>query len=235
MIDVDDPRPYTTEHHKTALERARDAFRALVAAQPLPPLPPRGAVPLAELDAVQLGGAGWVWPMADARDGTRAQVSDGFHTKADLKAGRAKRTHRGVDIMYWSRVVLPPDHPYVSPSGRFHIPIGTFALAAGPGVVTVSRKLATGWAVCIDHGSGVETAYHHMFGAEVEVGKVVRAGQRVGLVGGTPASSDLPRGGLVHLHFDLVVKGKFVDPEPYLRTWPHLVVPRPTSRIGGIA
>ena len=49
---------------------------------------------------------------------------------------------------------------------------------------------------------------------------------------GSPASKELPKGGLVHLHFDLVVNGRFTDPEPWLKTWPHLEQPRITLQLG---
>lgn len=243
-----------TPHHYTLLERVVQAVARWLdwpdgPPKPLPPPPasappPEPAPPPAASIRrhVRLGGPGWVWPMErHPTDHRPPVISDGYHTAADLAVGRAIRTHRGVDVMYRRPQPWPAkgdvehiDHPWQS---RGHeVPPNIRARAAGPGTVTVSKKLATGWAVCIDHGNGVETAYHHLERSLVVVGQDVVAGEFVGIVGGSPPArarvaelmrKGVPRAaaermahGLIHLHFDLVVNGRFVDPEPYLRSWP---------------
>jgi murein DD-endopeptidase MepM/ murein hydrolase activator NlpD len=51
--------------------------------------------------------------------------------------------------------------------------------------------------------------------AIVAVGEVVRTGQRIGSVGQTGNARTVG----CHLHFEIHVHGKPVDPEPALRRW----------------
>jgi len=153
-------------------------------------------------------------------------ISDGFHKRGDMRF-RNGVGHRGNDLMYrkvrTSPLGAPLNHPFESRG--FQVPAHTRALAAGPGRVTVARWLSTGFAVAIDHGFGVETAYHHLASLACMAGAELAAGAPVGVVGGPP-DPDTGKTGLMHLHFDLLIGGKFVDPEPYLKTWP--VPPFPT-------
>jgi murein DD-endopeptidase MepM/ murein hydrolase activator NlpD len=62
--------------------------------------------------------------------------------------------------------------------------IGAPVRAAGRGLVAlVADFYLAGRAIYIDHGAGVVTAYFHLSKAEVRPGQMVRAGQRIGLVG----------------------------------------------------
>jgi murein DD-endopeptidase MepM/ murein hydrolase activator NlpD len=65
--------------------------------------------------------------------------------------------------------------------------------------------------VGIDHGQGVNTVYLHLQQINVKEGQMVRAGQIIGMVGSTGASTG------PHLHFGLNVNGKAVDPTPWLK------------------
>lgn len=65
--------------------------------------------------------------------------------------------------------------------------------------------------VVIDHGGGYRTYYAHMQNITVARGAQVRQGQTIGTVGDTGSFS---RGS--HLHFELHINGKHVDPVPYL-------------------
>lgn len=62
----------------------------------------------------------------------------------------------------------------------------------------------------LDHGNGVTTCYGHCAAVLVEAGAEVRAGQPVALVGSTGRSTG------PHLHFEVRVDGRAVDPLPYL-------------------
>lgn len=91
-------------------------------------------------------------------------------------------------------------------------PAGTPVLAAQSGTVKkVAYNTIRGNYVVIDHGNGLETWYQHFNKkAPVKVGQLVVAGQQVGSVGTTGASTGN------HLHFEVHVNGKAVDPRTYL-------------------
>lgn len=63
--------------------------------------------------------------------------------------------------------------------------------------------------VGVDHGQGVLSIFMHLSGIEVEPGTIVRAGERIGTIGSTGASTG------PHLHWGLYVHGQAVDPVPW--------------------
>ena len=67
-----------------------------------------------------------------------------------------------------------------------------------------------GKAVVIDHGKGYTTVYGHMSRIYAQVGQMVTKGESIGLVGSTGFSTG------PHLHFEIRVNGRPVDPMPYL-------------------
>jgi murein DD-endopeptidase MepM/ murein hydrolase activator NlpD len=88
---------------------------------------------------------------------------------------------------------------------------GTAVGAAADGVVReASWRGGYGKAVVIDHGNGVSTLYGHNSELLVRPGDRVQAGQLVAKVGSTGDSTG------PHLHFEVVVDGKKVDPRPWL-------------------
>lgn len=78
-----------------------------------------------------------------------------------------------------------------------------------PGVDTAYTK-PYGTSVKIDHGAGVVTLYAHMSATNAYVGQTVKAGDKIGEVGSTGASTG------AHLHLTLYIKGVLADPEPFL-------------------
>jgi murein DD-endopeptidase MepM/ murein hydrolase activator NlpD len=64
--------------------------------------------------------------------------------------------------------------------------------------------------VRVDHGYGVETWYGHMSKIGVSVGQQVERGDSVGKVGSTGRSTG------PHIHYEVHVNGKRVDPAKYL-------------------
>lgn len=88
-----------------------------------------------------------------------------------------------------------------------------FAASAGTVVKAgrASRSSDLNWVV-IDHGGGIETAYLHSEddGILVKAGQQVVTGQQIALVGSTGASTG------PHLHFEVHVDGKVVDPMAFL-------------------
>jgi murein DD-endopeptidase MepM/ murein hydrolase activator NlpD len=93
------------------------------------------------------------------------------------------------------------------------VPFGVNAVAAADGTVQVAGNSATGYRLWIDHGNGWRTGYFHLLDLKVHVGDVVKAGDRLGLVGDNPKDNDGR-----HLHFELSPVDKYapVDPEPFL-------------------
>ena len=86
-------------------------------------------------------------------------------------------------------------------------PTGTPVLAVAKGVVVFSGwNNGYGNYVCIKHDSGYESRYGHLSRAFMHKGERVKQGQRVGLVGQTGIATG------PHLDFQLLVKGKHVNP-----------------------
>ncbi len=67
-----------------------------------------------------------------------------------------------------------------------------------------------GYLVVIDHGDGMKTRYAHLAKKGIPTGSKVKAGERIGLVGSTGHSSG------PHLHFEILLDDKPVDPLGYL-------------------
>lgn len=105
---------------------------------------------------------------------------------------------------------------------RFHDGIdlgqdyGTPVYATGAGTVVHAGWLegGYGWSVIIDHGYGYRTLYAHLQDWNVSVWQEVARGDLIGWVG----SSGLSTG--PHLHYEVLLNGVPVDPEPYLALQP---------------
>jgi murein DD-endopeptidase MepM/ murein hydrolase activator NlpD len=110
-----------------------------------------------------------VWPMPADETDNPPRVSDGFHSRADFAAGKARRVHRGHDCMYRAKRAHKPPYGHPWRSKWYYVPQNPPipALAAGPGKLLAARVLSTGGWVAIDHGDGVCTAYHHLRGVFV--------------------------------------------------------------------
>lgn len=88
---------------------------------------------------------------------------------------------------------------------------GSIVAAKGGKVVTANNHSTYGNHVIIDHGGGLKTLYAHMTaGLNVSVGQEVSAGQRLGTMGTTGASTG------VHLHFEVHQNGQPVNPRNYV-------------------
>jgi murein DD-endopeptidase MepM/ murein hydrolase activator NlpD len=87
--------------------------------------------------------------------------------------------------------------------------IGDPVVAAFDGIVRIRLYDAGGYGnyLVLRHYNGVETLYGHLSKQEVEVGQLVRAGERIGLGGSTGRSSG------PHLHFEVRYEGNPIDPE----------------------
>lgn len=116
-------------------------------------------------------------------------ISSGFGIRADPFTG-GRDHHLGVD---------------------FDAEIGDPVMAAADGIVSFSGvKTGYGNTVVVDHGDGYQTLYAHNQRNLVRVGDVVRAGQQLAKVGSTGRSTG------AHLHFEVHVNGRPVNPTAYL-------------------
>ena len=91
-------------------------------------------------------------------------------------------------------------------------PFGSQVLAADDGVVALVGSSSSGYGnyVVIAHSGGLDTLYGHLATSLVKVGDQVTQGQPVGLEGSTGNSTG------AHVHFELRINQKPVDPTPYL-------------------
>jgi murein DD-endopeptidase MepM/ murein hydrolase activator NlpD len=100
---------------------------------------------------------------------------------------RGGRPHKGVDL------AAPPGTPI-------------FAAAAGKVVYSDDKQRGYGNLVILRHAGGYVTVYAHNRRNLVDVGDQVRQGSRIAEVGSTGRSTG------PHLHFEIRVDGKAIDP-----------------------
>ncbi len=108
-----------------------------------------------------------------------------------------------------------------SPTGRgteFHIGIdiansrGTPIVATGSGrVISAGWRGGYGWTVVIEHGYGYQTLYAHASSIRVKTGDRVTRGTVIATMG-TSGRATGP-----HVHYEVIYRGKNVDPAQFLR------------------
>lgn len=125
-----------------------------------------------------------------------ARISSGFGYRSDPFVG-APAFHAGLD--------------FKGPTGA---PI--YAAARGR-IAFVGRRPGYGNCVEIDHGNGLRTRYAHMSAFRARAGQPVNAGQMIGAVGSTGRSTG------PHLHFEVRLHGRPVNPRPFLEVAPHVL------------
>jgi len=91
---------------------------------------------------------------------------------------------------------------------------GSPVIAPAAGRVALVGRVSQGFrvhgnVVGIDHGQGVISIFMHLSRINVKEGDLVKAGQLIGAVGSTGASTG------PHLHWGLYVNGQSVDPTPW--------------------
>ena len=100
----------------------------------------------------------------------------------------------------------------------FRGPQGSPIHAAADGKVTfVGTKSGYGKVVEISHGNGMMTRYAHMSAWHARPGQQVAAGDVIGLIGNTGRSTG------PHLHFEVRINDRAVNPRPFLETAPHVL------------
>ena len=100
----------------------------------------------------------------------------------------------------------------------FKGPTGAPIYSAAKGKVTfVGRRPGYGNCVEINHGNGLRTRYAHMSAFRTRPGALVTAGQVIGAVGSTGRSTG------PHLHFEVRLHGRPVNPRPFLEVAPNVL------------
>jgi murein DD-endopeptidase MepM/ murein hydrolase activator NlpD len=98
-------------------------------------------------------------------------------------------------------------HPGIDIDARHGMPV----TAGGDGeVVFAGRDSGYGRLVIVDHGGDVDTLYGHLSAIYVREGEKVRRGQPIGAVGASGRATG------AHLHYEVRVSGRPVDPRRYL-------------------
>jgi hypothetical protein len=119
-----------------------------------------------------------------------ARITSGFGSRIDPFLGR-RAMHTGID---------------------FRASTGTPVLAAAAGrVVRAGRLGGYGNLIEIDHGGGYTTRYAHLSRIDVKRGQTVSPGELIGAAGSTGRSTG------PHLHYETRIKGRAVDPTPFVR------------------
>ena len=119
----------------------------------------------------------------------RGWISSYFGMRTDPFTGRREQ-HKGIDL-----------------AGK----AGSEVIAVGAGVVTwAGSRYGYGNLVEVNHGNGYATRYGHNETVLVTVGETVRKGQALSLMGSTGRSTG------PHVHFEVLYKGKTVDPKKYI-------------------
>jgi murein DD-endopeptidase MepM/ murein hydrolase activator NlpD len=116
-------------------------------------------------------------------------------------------TSRFSSIRYHPILLENRPHEGIDITAALNTPI--VAPAAGR-VVKVGWENGYGLMVELDHGYGLETKYAHMLRTAVQVGQMVKRGDRLGYVGSTGLSTG------PHLHYEVLVNGRPVDPLRYV-------------------
>jgi murein DD-endopeptidase MepM/ murein hydrolase activator NlpD len=134
----------------------------------------------------------FIWPEP------QAQISQGFGPSTfwfEPAYGQYPHFHTGLDLVE---------------------PFGSPVYAADDGVVALVGSSSSGYGnyVVIAHSGGLDTLYGHLATALVAVGQAVSQGQPVGLEGSTGNSTG------AHVHFELRINQRPVDPTPYLPPGP---------------
>ena len=103
------------------------------------------------------------------------------------------------------------DHTGVDIAGN----TGNSIYAAGSGkVVFAGKNSGYGYYVDIDHGNGLVSRYAHCKKLLVKKGQTVKVGEKIALVGDTGTSTG------PHLHFEVRINDKAVDPTFFIGTEP---------------
>lgn len=148
----------------------------------------------------------------DRMDAFKALVTPEKFWQGPLLRPNAGPTTSGYGIRRYYNGVFAKDyfHRGVDYAGPVNSPI--IAPAAGKVVLVgyeARRFKVHGNCIGLDHGQGVASVFLHLNRINVKEGDFVQAGQVIGALGSTGASTG------PHLHWGLYVNGQSVDPTPW--------------------
>jgi murein DD-endopeptidase MepM/ murein hydrolase activator NlpD len=170
---------------KLQLDAEREAEEARLARAAAP----REAVPVTlgspvSMATIPTKSVAW---LAKRQTLTKGSVTSGFGLRRHPISGNV-RQHHGVDF------AAPSGSPIIaSADGK----VGTAGWQGGYGLL-----------VALDHKGGVQTRYAHLSAVTVTPGQRIRKGDVIGYVGSTGRSTG------PHLHYEVRIDGRAVDPLP---------------------
>ena len=135
-------------------------------------------------------------PQVNPTSSTTTRMSSGFGYRRDPFTRRGAM-HQGLD---------------------FKGPTGSPIYSAAKGKVAfVGHKAGYGKVVEVNHGNGMMTRYAHMSKFHARVGQEVAAGDLIGAIGSTGRSTG------PHLHFEVRINDRAVNPRKFLETAPDVL------------
>jgi len=120
------------------------------------------------------------------------------HSTGEAWGGRDRKFHAGLDL------AAPTGTPVVAPADAVVHFAGRVPRKQSPRVANYGKF------VVLDHGNGTRTVFAHCDRLNVAVGEEIRRGDVIAWVGNTGRSTG------PHLHYEVVVNGRPVDPELFI-------------------
>ena len=137
-----------------------------------------------------------------------AEFMSAYGNRRDPFEGRTKM-HQGIDLA---------------------APIGTPIYATADGLVTEAGWNSGGYGnlIKVEHGKGIETRYAHLSKIAVRAGQRIRRGDIIGRMGSTGRSTGS------HLHYEVRIDGRAVNPIPFMKSTDYLVAMRARANNGSM-
>lgn len=154
--------------------------------------------------------------MEKAKEAKKENARNAANNSDVVVSGNFMKPTEGVITSEYGMRMHPIRKEYRMHAGIDIAKAGAKVVAAEGGIVTSSRYHSTyGNVVEISHGTvngqeNVSTLYAHMTGRNVRAGDNVMRGQKLGIQGATGAVTG------VHLHFEVKVGGKHVNPRKFV-------------------
>ena len=188
-----------------------------------------------DVDAATLKRLGFVAPQAGANG-----QGGPFDGNADPTFKQLFNSWKKLDNLASSAIAIPSDKPvktaaFTSGYGvrsdpfrgghAMHAgidlagPYGTPIYATADGTVGRAGWNSGGYGnlIEVDHGRGIETRYGHLSRILIRAGTQVKRGQLIGYMGSTGRSTGS------HLHYEVRIDGKPVNPIPFMKSTDYLV------------
>lgn len=143
------------------------------------------------IDTAKVQYIGYINQLPDYRPVKGGRISSGFGYRRDPFTGKTA-FHSGIDI--------------AAPKGT-----AIYAARAGKVIFAGYHSGGYGYLVEIQHNNGLKTLYAHCSKLHVKVGDFVGKGDHIAAIGSTGRSTG------PHVHFEIQLNGKAVDPRKYVK------------------